>query len=282
MAGVMSESDRPLRFGTIVVVGGGCYGSYYVRQLRRASRAGAVRWSRVLVIDRNPDCALVKNDEVRANESPPDGVEVVVQEWRTFFKRYLDDAAAHRQQSMHDAIVPSPLMPHLMFEWILGRASERWPAREVATRPLETSPNVPWQRAMPNGPHYVSFAEWICPINCIEPSTCPHTRSARTWSLPNTARDYVVSERERGGALAGPVIFHCTHRAYGVGMFDTREVLAGDDLIRAVAEENAAEVLVGTMSHCHGAFERLVIGPPRADRPGPEPGAATPFREHAA
>jgi hypothetical protein len=44
-------------------------------------------------------------------------------------------------------------------------------------------------------------------------------------------------------------------------MFDTAEVLAGDDVVRRAAERSAAEVLVGTMSHCHGAFERLVVGP---------------------
>ncbi|HKW48910.1 MAG TPA: hypothetical protein VJN70_15775 [Gemmatimonadaceae bacterium] len=277
----MSGNERPLRFGTIVVVGGGCYGSYYVRQLRRAHTAGAVAWSRVLVVDRDAACALVKNGSASAEETSSDGVIVVIDEWRSFFKRYLDEASAHREAVGQDAIVPSPLMPHLMFEWLLARARERWPERQIDTQPLERTPEVPWQRATPNGPHYVSFAEWICPINCIEPATCPHTRSTRTWSLPDTARDYAAEERERGRALAGPVIFHCTHRAYGVGMFDTREVVAGDDLIRSVAEKSAAEILVGTMSHCHGAFERLVIGPPTGSQSGTE-GAATRFREQAA
>ena len=278
----MSESERPLRFGTIVVVGGGCYGGYYVRQLRRASAAGAVSWSRVLVVDRDAACAVAQSASAGADESSGDRVILVVEEWHSFFKRYLDGAAANPNSAGRDAIVPSPLMPHLMFEWILERARERWPGREIATKPLANAPDVPWQRATPNGPHYVSFAEWICPINCIEPVTCPHTRSTRTWSLPDTARAYVAGEGSRGGALAGPVIFHCTHRAYGVGMFDTREVLAGDDLVRSIAEQHAAEVLVGTMSHCHGAFERLVIGPPTAERSGAEPGAVSRFRENAA
>ena len=278
----MSGSDRPQRFGTIVVVGGGCYGSFYVRQLRRASAAGAVSWSRLVVVDRDERCTVAQNASAHRHEPLTTGVDLVVQEWSAFFKRYLDAAADHPERAADDAIVPSPLMPHLMFEWILGRARERWPGREIAAQPLESAPEVPWQRATPNGPHYVSFAEWICPINCIEPSTCPHTRSDRTWSLPSTARSYVASEQSRGHTLAGPVIFHCTHRAYGVGMFDTREVLAGDDLVRSIAEENAAEVLVGTMSHCHGAFERLVIGSPTADGSGDGRGMASRFRDHAA
>jgi hypothetical protein len=45
-------------------------------------------------------------------------------------------------------------------------------------------------------------------------------------------------------------------------MFDTAEVLAGDTTIREAAEDDAASVLIGTVSHCHGALTRLVIGSP--------------------
>jgi hypothetical protein len=268
MAGDMSGSEhvaettrRRLEFGAIVVVGGGCYGSYYVRQLRRAARADAVRWERLLVIDRDPHCRVASMTPDPASAADDGHVELVVSEWSTFFRQYLDAAAADRPASQRDAIVPSPLMPHLMFEWILERARRRWPGRDVGTKPLDAVPPTPWQRATDGGPHYVSFATWICPINCIEPNICPHTRELRDWSLPDTARAYVAAAQGRGWMLAGPVIFHCTHRAYGVGMFDTAEVLAGDDVVRRAAERSAAEVLVGTMSHCHGAFERLVVGP---------------------
>ena len=55
----VSGPERPMqRFGDIVVVGGGCYGSYYVRQLRRARAAGAVAWDRLLVVDHDPGCAI--------------------------------------------------------------------------------------------------------------------------------------------------------------------------------------------------------------------------------
>jgi hypothetical protein len=256
-----ASAERALRFGTIVVVGGGCYGSYYVRQLRRAARAGAAVWQRLLVVDRDSSCAVAR-DETLTGE----GMEVVQAEWSEFFRRYLDEASRDRVSTRDDAIVPSPLMPHLMFEWIRDRARERWPDREIASRALVAEPPTPWQRSTGDGPHYVSFAEWTCPINCIEPRICPHTRDVRSWSLPDTARSYVSEERRAGRPLAGPAIFHCTHRAYGVGMFDTREVIAGDDLVRAAGEHGAAEVLVGTMSHCHGAFERLVIGPAAEDR----------------
>ena len=56
----MERGDAPeaQRYGDIVVVGGGCYGSYYVRQLRRARDAGALSWQRLVVVDRDGGCRV--------------------------------------------------------------------------------------------------------------------------------------------------------------------------------------------------------------------------------
>jgi hypothetical protein len=246
------------RYGSIVVIGGGCYGTYYVRQLGRAVAAGALSFERLLVVDRDPECRVARLLREGAVEYGP-APTIITREWAPFFDEYLADAA-RSPDAQCDAIVPSPLMPHLMYEWLLARARARWPAREVAARPLEREPSIPWQRRAPDGTHYVSFAEWMCPINCIEPAMCPEIRGPRTWSLPPAVRAYVAAERARGRNLAGPVIFHCAHRAYGVGMFDTRDVLAGDALVALAAADGPADVLVGTVSHCHGALSLLSIG----------------------
>jgi hypothetical protein len=249
----------PQRYGTIVVVGGGCYGSYYVRQLGRAARAGALISERVLVVDRDPNCrvATERTADIATN------VEIVVDDWTSFFDRYLDDAASKSLDAAADApdaIVPSPLMPHLMYEWLARRARARWPNRTIEARPLDAPSGIPWQRRGADGTQYVSFAEWVCPVNCIEPALCPATRGERTWSMPPAVLAAADEARRNGRNLAGPVIFHCQHRAYGVGMFDTRDVVAGDEVVRRAAASGATEVLVGTVSHCHGALSVLAVG----------------------
>lgn len=263
MADVTSGSDaRPRderavqRFGLIVVVGGGCYGGYYLRQLGRASRAGVLSWEELLVVDRDATCAVTAAPATDA--LPPFRVEVAT--WEQFFSRYLDAAAEAPELHARDAIVPSPLMPHLMAGWLLDRARARWPRRRVGTAALESAPAVPWQRAGADGAHFVSFAEWMCPINCIEPARCPHTRAERHWSLPPTLHAYVESERGAGRALEGPFVFQCVHRAYGVGMLDVADVLAADRAIADRGARGAAAFLVGTASHCHGALQRIVVG----------------------
>jgi hypothetical protein len=253
--------DRPAgatTYGTIVIVGGGCYGSYYVRQLGRARAAGALNWSSVLVVDRDPACRTAR--DIARGTVAMAGLRVVVREWREFFSDYLNAACRDPKGTLHDAIVPSPLMPHVMYEWLLSRARAEWPHRAVATKPLSSPPAVPWQRSSPDGTSYVSFAEWICPVNCIEPATCPKTRGPRSWTMPSAITSYVEAERKAGRALLGPLIFHCTHRAYGVGMFDTATAVQADAFVHAAGTAGAADVLIGTVSHCHGALNVLSIG----------------------
>lgn len=256
-----AEHDTAQRYGAVIVVGGGCYGGYYVRQLRRAVAAGAVEIERLVVVDRDAHCAVAASS---AGELPV--VELVVADWRAFFDDYLTGAAANPDAHAGDAIVPSPLMPHLMGEWLVARARARAAGRLVETRPVEHVPPVPWDRAGADGTHYVSFATWECPVNCVEPRTCPHTRGPREWSLPVAIATHAEVERGAGRPIV-PAVLHCRHRAYGVGMFDTREVIDADRRIADAAARGAADVLIGTVSHCHGALTRVVIAD-ASDRDG--------------
>jgi hypothetical protein len=237
-------------------VGGGCYGSYYARQLGRAERAGAATWEELIVVDRDAACRVATSPV----DERPSRLSVVVADWREFFAAYLG-RAAETQTELADAIVPSPLMPHLMADWLTDRAQMRWPGRRVRVEPLGAALPVPWQRTGEDGTHYASFAEWMCPINCIEPSRCPATRGIRDWSMP------VALGRFAGGSSdvarqAAPLLFHCTHRTHGVGMIDVRDVLAADARIETGARTEAASFLVGTVSHCHGALRRVTIEAP--------------------
>ncbi|HEY4216991.1 MAG TPA: hypothetical protein VGM67_07635 [Gemmatimonadaceae bacterium] len=256
------EKQERQQYGTIVVVGGGCYGSYYVRQLHRAAAASALDTREIVVVDRDANCQVARDLEANvyaANTAPP--TRVIVADWRDYFEQYLTGAAAEPDAHKRDAIVPSPLMPHLMAEWLVRRVRDRWPEREVVTQAFDNPPDAPWSRAGDDGVHYVSFATWMCPINCIEPRICPHTRDTRTWSMPTHLAAYGQVESDAGRHTVMAVL-HCRHRAYGVGMFDTAEVTGADAQIHVAATRGAASVVIGTVSHCHGALTRLEIAAP--------------------
>jgi hypothetical protein len=168
----------------------------------------------------------------------------VVQEWGQFFDDYLDGPEAEDADLPGDAIVPSPLMPHLMYEWLVRQARRRWPGRLVETTAVPSGPGTPYDVSAPDGTRYVSYADWICPTHCIEPAICPVIRAPRTWEMGD-ALQALTHKLARLHPTAGPVLFVCEHRVYGVGMFDVTAVLAGN-LQLSRSSESAASGLEAT------------------------------------
>jgi hypothetical protein len=246
-------SDR-VAFRDVVIVGGGCYGTFYAGQLSRARERGRAVYRRLLVVDRDPQCRFAR--EVGPDETR----QLVVEEWGEFFDRYLGGASAPQPGEPGDTIVPSPLMPHLMYEWLLRQARGRWPGRVVDTKPVSTGPGTPYDVRAPDGTRYISFADWTCPTHCIEPAICPIIRAPRTWEMAD-AMERLARTLDASHPTAGPVLFVCEHRVFGVGMFDVEAVLAGDATVASAGVAGSpVDVLVGTVSSCHGAVNLLHLG----------------------
>lgn len=248
---------KAAEFGDIVVVGGGCYGSYYVRQLGRAAAAGAIRWKRVLVVDRDATCLVAREPREAEAAHSLAAPELVATAWDTFFDAWLPAGAA----AAPHAIVPSPLMPHVFHDYLARRVARAWPGRALSREPVPPGVGAPWERIAPDGTAYVSHATWTCPVNCVEPHICPHTRDVRSWTLPDTIASWVDAQRAAGNPLVGPFTFHCTHRAYGVGMIDRAPIARAEAAIMDAAERGPVRAVIATASHCHGAVAVLSVGP---------------------
>ncbi len=273
-------------YGTIVVCGGGCYGGYYVRQLARARAAGAIVVDRLLVVDRDPACrvarlaaaigagdaAAIAEHGWRLNRRADDAgvpdadpaytdlpLSFVIADWQVFLTACFAAAIDHADAvGARDAIVPSPLMPNLLANWVEARVAVHRPGALITRAPLTATPATPWQRTGDDGSHYASFATWMCPINCIEPARCPETRGPRDWSMPVAVQAAIRRADGSGAGYDGLALFHTTHRAYGVGMFDVRDAVRADAAIAAAGHRSALRLLVASVSHCHGAMAEVV------------------------
>ena len=255
----MSSAPSPDRvvMRDVIIVGGGCYGTFYAGQLAKARERGKARYRRVIIVDRDSACRA----RVELGEAPERAF--VTGEWTAFFREFLGRAEA----AAGDYIVPSPHMPHLMFEWVLTRARERWPGRSVEVAAVPGTLDTPYDRtaSAPDATRYVSFADWICPTHCIEPAICPAIGSARTWEMGDAVRGLAARLRESGEVIHGPALFVCRHHVFGVGTFAVDAVLEGDALVEGAGKSGAAAaVLVGTISSCHGALNMLRIGAAKA------------------
>lgn len=230
-------------------MGGGCYGTFYASQLAKAKARGKVDFRTVIVVDRHSDCRA-RNELGEAADR-----RFVTQDWTSFFDAVMLDAS-------EDYIVPSPHMPHLMFEWVLGRARQRWPRRSISVEAVPGDIGTPYDRTAQDATRYVSFADWICPTHCIEPALCPAIGAPRTWEMGDAVRALADQLRKEGQSVVGPALFVCKHHVFGVGTFAVEAVLAGDRLVAEAGASGApAGVLVGTISSCHGAVNLLSLGP---------------------
>ena len=240
-----------IELGTVVVIGGGCYGSFYTRQLEAARDRGKVTYNQLLVVDRDPRCQVASFPAGPART-------LVTEEWSSFLDSFFRTGAAGPGRHV---IVPSPLMPHLMYQWLFNQARRRWPGRDIRSAAFASSPGTPYDATAPDHTRYVSHADWICPTHCTEPARCPVIRAPRTWEMGETVARW-TEELNRQRPTRGPVLLECRHTVNGVGTFDARAVLDGLEVIVAAGESrDDVDVVVGTVSGCHGAVNLLRIGP---------------------
>lgn len=251
----MSEPAVPARMRDVVVVGGGCYGTFYATQLAKAKSRGRVEYRSVIVVDRDPDC--------RARRELPEAVDrtFVTSEWDAFFDQFFFTSSPGSSNAARDHVVPSPHMSHLMFEWVVRRTQARFPRRALEIVPVPGTFGTPYDRVAPDRTRYVSFADWVCPTHCIEPAICPAIAAPRTWDMADAVRGLAERMRQQGEPVAGPALFVCRHSVFGVGTFTVDTVLDGERMVADTARQpEGGLVLVATVSACHGAVNLLRIG----------------------
>jgi hypothetical protein len=239
----------------VVVVGGGCYGTFYATQLAKAKQRGKAAYRTVVIVDRDERC--------RARLELPDAPDrmFVTSEWDAFFDRFLTTGRPSSVGEERDYIVPSPHMPHLMFEWVVRRVRTRFTDRRFDVVPVPGALTLPYDRTAADRTRYVSFADWICPTHCIEPAICPAIGRPRTWEMSTALQDLAQRLRADGQSVRGPALFVCQHHVYGVGTFAVESVLEGERIVADAARATEeAMVLVGTVSACHGAVNLLRVG----------------------
>jgi hypothetical protein len=228
-----------VRIPRFIVVGGGEAGLFYVRQLLRAVAAGRLETASIVVVDRDPLCAATQVRDPR--------VRVERADWSAWLDTHLEAA------DPDDQLVPYHWAPHLLLEW-LERALARRGGR--SSRGAALAPRgLPMERDTAAGDRALSYASWICPLTCIEPALCPHTRGPRDWSLAGDLEHAAGGER-----LQGQVVFRCMHLVWGVGTIRVGDIHAARDRVFSGMRQGGGRYLVATSSHCHALATVVEVG----------------------
>lgn len=223
-----------------IVLGGGCFGSFYVRQLLRgADRLGV---GSIHVVDHDPQC------KVRREFGDRSHLVYHVQDWRRFLYPYFDRCVERFEagEPLEDQYVPPTFAPHVLMELFVDKARLEFPDAVFETKPFGETVGTPVDMSLPAGTRALSFATWTCPAACIEPPTCPHTRGPKDWDMKQRllASSFGVDSLH---------VFQCRHYAMGVGAIPMSAVAAEyvkfRDVARAAGTRRAA---MASVSSCHG------------------------------
>ncbi len=209
-----------------------------MRRLFRAEAAGKITFGRIVVIDRDPGCAVASlvNDRVRLE----------VASWSAWLSENLS------RSGMADHLVPYHWAPHVLLDWLTADLSRHGLTLGRTPEPGEPPLRPPVLRETKDRDLAMSYAEWLCPPACIEPALCPHTRGPKSWSL---AGELARAPRS--------FVFPCLHLAYGVGtiplsaIFGVRDHLV--DALRRGELGPDAPAWITSASHCHGLAARVTF-----------------------
>lgn len=236
---------KPIEVGRFHIVGGGCFGSQYLRWLLRARALGWLQCEGIEVIDRNPQCLAMREGLIRA------AVRLHEVDWVDYFSQYLvknysDEAAAR------DHWIPSPLSPHILFLGYLRAAREIFPELRFAETAFRDEMPTPVVMALPVGTLAVSFAEWRCPVNCIEPPQCPHIHQTRDWDMKTALERHFRAFPHRSAH-----VLQCRHLIHGVGTIPCAAIFQEfKKFLENWKRGEIREVEVATVSGCHGLIGR--------------------------
>src|SRR5260370_39468127 len=95
----------------VIVVGGGCYGTFYVAQLAKAKQRDKARFRRGVGGDRDSACRA----RVELGDAPDRAY--VGRDWTTYFGEVLGAPPPPPAGEPQDYILPAPLVPPLLVEW---------------------------------------------------------------------------------------------------------------------------------------------------------------------
>lgn len=229
-----------LRVPSFVVIGGAEIGTTYVRQLLRAVEAGRLETDRIVVVDRDPACLASRlRDPRRCLE---------VEDWSS----WLDTGLG--RLGPRDHLVPYHWAPHLLVTWLERQALR---AGTAVTRGGEIPPRgVPLERGTAGGDRALSYATWVCPPTCIEPTLCPHTRGPKDWSLASDLESGLP-----GDPFDDRLVFRCLHLVFGVGTIQVGAIHAARDRLLEGRRGGPRRYLVATSSHCHALATLLTVAP---------------------
>lgn len=231
----------------IYVLGGHTLSLEYMERLLRAQKEGLIHFEKLYYIDENPECIAAKKIGGSAQLIPKT------------YDNFLLDLIESKEAASNSFVIPDHTAPHVLFRLFLNFLEKKGKYFGIQSTviPYNEDLKLPYQKLLNSGICALSFATWICPIDCDEPEHCPGIDNQRTWDFRKTFENYDRHDPQKSIHL-----FYCNQLAYGVVGISSRKLLhEWNELWKKVnlLQKTPLTLEVATFTKCHGIMGRAKI-----------------------
>ena len=234
----------------IIIIGGGCFGTFYTRELLKAKEEGQLDYSHLIIVDKNAGCQVVK-------EIHDPLAQIVPMEWAAYLKKYASNHFNNdSQEVLADLMVPSHWAPHLLGEMLFHRIQNDsdLPALRIEKMKFSKKIGPPYEKILANDDHAVSFATWECPSHCIEPKKCPTTKDDRDWEMGECLQSFF---KDKSLCYYS---FFCCHLADEVAAIPMKEIYKEYVRLKEdIKKHKVYKFAMATHSSCHGLISFMEV-----------------------
>ncbi len=249
---------------SIYVLGGHALSLEYMERLLRAQKEDLIDFKKLYYIDDNAECIASKKIGEQAQLIPKT------------YDDFLLDLIESKEAETNSFVIPDHTAPHVLFRLFLNLLEKKNKNIQSKVVPYNTDLKLPFQKLLDSGICALSFATWICPIDCDEPDHCPGIDNTRTWDFRKTFQDYPLNldhsnspphptlspKGEDEQVAKSTHLFYCDQLAYGVVGISSQKLClewnSFDQKVKAL-KKTPLSLEVATFTKCHGIIGRAEV-----------------------
>lgn len=219
----------------ILVLGGHGLASNYIERLLKAKNEDLVTFEKLYFTDPNPANPCVKkwgNDAVFLHG-----------EYHEVILKILNGELLI--EASDTLVIPDHTAPHVFLKLFLSLIEEK-KNFDCTIAPFNETFNLPLFKKLDSGIVALSFANWVCPLECEEPDICPMIENKRTWNFETYLKEHLKDSENNTNHF-----FFCEQYALGVGGIPMATLLNEWKKLEGKLRDGFSFV-VATYSKCHG------------------------------
>lgn len=229
----------------IYLLGGHQLAADYITKLFKAREEGLLSFSRIFSVD--PALQTIVDKKFKSS------VTSIKLEYHEFMAQVI--GGDFSLSLTHDLLIPDHTAPHVLFQVFcsLVKTDSQLKNASVEVLPFNTDLGLPFQKTFDSGISALSFAQWVCPLECTEPGICPKIEYTRTWDFNETFQFVKRTEETNPDFLLNA--FSCSQLVYGIASLSFADILREWQRVITLYQKpspNPLLFLVATFSRCHG------------------------------